>query len=142
MPIMVAYARDDANAALAQADWIPVCQFSLGPATASGRAFGVRRDRTARPGSSRRKVWGRRSAFSTRSRPSIREPGVCDQSLVNPMPISTVMPLHASRGRRRLYGAAPTSPGCRPPVPTFFPFDVLDLVGQGRAEQRKHSRSP
>ena len=47
----------------------------------------------------------------------------------------------ARRERRSFDRAGPIRPGRRPLVPTFFAFEVLDLIGDRRAGQRRDGRS-
>jgi hypothetical protein len=62
-----------------------------------------------------------------------------DRNLLNPRSIRARVGrlLDVLRERCRRDHAAEMAHGRRPPVPTFFAFDVLDLVGGGRAWPRK-----
>jgi len=66
-----------------------------------------------------------------------------DQRRVEPTVIlaAILRSLRAPSERRRLDRAVPAGPSRRPAVPTFFPFDVRDFVGEGRARQRDDRRS-
>src|SRR5271167_1477335 len=57
-----------------------------------------------------------------------------DQRLVKTMAILTgiLRSLHTRSERRRLDREVPARPSCHPALPTFFPFDVRDFVGEGR----------
>jgi hypothetical protein len=70
--------------------------------------------------------------------------GTRDQKLVKPTMILTAIrrSLRARSERRRLDLAVPARPSGRPAVPTFFPFDLYDFVGEGRARQRSDSPLP
>jgi hypothetical protein len=66
-----------------------------------------------------------------------------EQKLVKPMATlaAILRSVRAPSERRRLDRAVPAGPSRRPPVPTFFPFDVGDFVGEGRARLRDDRRS-
>jgi hypothetical protein len=68
--------------------------------------------------------------------------GARDQKLVKPTVIlaAILRSLGAPSERRCLDRTVPAGPGRRPAVPTFFPFDVRDFVGEGRARQRDDRR--
>jgi hypothetical protein len=61
-----------------------------------------------------------------------------DQKLVKPTAIfaAILRSFRARSERRRVDRAVPAGPSSGPIVPTFFPFDVGDFVGEGRARQR------
>jgi hypothetical protein len=65
-----------------------------------------------------------------------------DQKLVKQMAILTgiLRSLHTRSERRRLDRAVPARPNGHPVLPTFFPFDVGDFVGEGCAGQRNDRR--
>jgi hypothetical protein len=65
-----------------------------------------------------------------------------DQTLVKPMAIlaGILRLLHTGSERHRLDRAVPARPSCYPALPTFFPFDVRDLIGGGCGEQRNDPR--
>jgi len=69
--------------------------------------------------------------------------GAPDQTPIKPTVILTAIlrSLRAPGERRRLDRAVPARPSCHPAVPTFFPFDVRDFVGEGCARQRNDRRS-
>jgi hypothetical protein len=61
-----------------------------------------------------------------------------DQKPVKPTAILAVIlrSFRARSERRRVDRAVPARPSGHPNVPTFFPFDARDFVGEGRARQR------
>jgi len=61
-----------------------------------------------------------------------------DQKLVKPTAIlaAILRSFRARSERRGVDRAVPAGPSGRPSVPTSFPFDVRDFVGEGRARQR------
>ena len=69
-------------------------------------------------------------------------PAARDQKLVKPIAIlaGILRSLHTRSERRRLDRAVPARPSCHPVLPTFFPFDVGDFVGEGCARQRDGRR--
>ena len=69
-------------------------------------------------------------------------PAASDWNLVKPLAIvARILRWVPTRSeRRRLDRAAPARPNCYPAVPTFFPFNVRDLITQGCAEQREDRR--
>jgi hypothetical protein len=65
-----------------------------------------------------------------------------DRKLVKPVAIVAriLRSVHTWSKRRRLDRAVPARPNCRPAVPTFFLFNVRDLIAQGCAEQHEDRR--
>jgi hypothetical protein len=78
--------------------------------------------------------------MSTMHDPALPMPRAAgNRNRVNPAPTLAAIRrvFDALRERHHLDCAVRGEPDCRPPVPTFFAFDVLDLVGHGYFGQRK-----